>query len=76
MKLAIYADTPKVEKTLTLKLEYSMYGISLVVVNEEGDTVPGGIILDITGAGKIILRDDIDPDLGFSLNYGGQVKHN
>ena len=76
MKLTIYTDMPKVEKITTLKLEHTVYGISLVVVNEEGNTIPGGIILDVTGAGKIILRDGVDPDLGFDLDAGGQVKHN
>ena len=76
MKLAIYTDTPDVEKTLILKLEHSMYGISLVVVDEEGAPVPAGTILDISGAGRVLFRDNVHPDLGFDLNDEGRVKHN
>ena len=75
MKLAVYTDTPEVEKITTLKLEHSMYGISLVVVNEEGVSVPGGTLLDISGAGKVLFRDNVNPDLGFDLDSEGQVRH-
>ena len=76
MKLTIYTDMPKVEKITTLKLEHSVYGISLEVVNEEGESTPGGRLLDITTRGRVLFRDGVDPDLGFDLDAGGQVKHN
>ena len=76
MKLAVYTDTPEVEKITRLKLKCSMYGIVLEVVDEEGESVPGGRLLDITTAGRVLFRDNVNPDLGFDLDSGGQVKHN
>ena len=76
MKLSIYTDTPKADPITLLKLEHGMYGIALIVADEDGVSVPGGIILDITGAGKVLFRDNVNPDIGFDLDSEGRVKHN
>ncbi len=75
MKLAIYDDLPKAEKITMLKLERTLYGITLVAVDEAGKPACGGFLLDITRAGRVVFRDRVNPDLGFDLDSDGRVVH-
>lgn len=73
MKARIWKSAKVKDRPTLFKLEQIGDRVRLVVVNDVGDTVEGGNILQITHDGRVELFNHVNPKLGFELNSDGQV---
>lgn len=56
-----------------LKLVKKASGVGVIACDEKGEPVSRGNLLFFKDTGDIILSDNINPDLGFSLNKEGEL---
>lgn len=78
MKIKIYEETKeekKVEKPVYFRLMDGYEGeIDLIVVDEGGADVGGGILLSIQPEGNILLRYGLSPEIGLKVTDAGFIK--
>lgn len=76
MKLKIYDETKKYEEgTIRVRLVDECDGVTLAVVDENGDIETNGYLLLLTNFGKVVLFDSVDDSFGFNLDEDGVIKH-
>lgn len=76
MKISVYVEEeeePK-EQEFFLKLEKEWDGITLILVDEQGEPVTNGTLLLIGNDMSLLRFSSIDKKLGFPLNSIGQLK--
>ena len=60
--------------TLGLVEDNRFDGITVVAVNANGEIITGGELCTFRKSGRILMRAQINPDLGFCLNDAGQIE--
>ena len=69
VKLRVYKDEDaEKEKEIFLKLKEAENGVTVVVVDENGNECDGGLLVRFTGTGTLRLFRGINPEFGFSLD--------
>ena len=73
MKIKVFSPDPE-EKTLTLALRQGGDGVILVAIDPETGLEKGqGLLLSITGEGRLILHSNISRDFGLDLDEAGRL---
>ena len=77
MKYNIFNPKPKPvpepEVTMDLQLESFGGGVRVVCVNPQGVRVNRGVLATFTTAGKVHLEENVNPSLGFRLDWNGAI---
>lgn len=68
MKLEVYGDDTPENKIVRLRLNQSGSGVTLVAVDEHGEPLNNGDLLEVRSAGDIIMHGGVNKDLGFRLH--------
>lgn len=75
MNFTIFTEPKEIEKTVDFRLLYGPDGqIKLCVVNNQGNTVPNGMLLRVTPNGSLELPRGIDKKIGLPLDENGRWK--
>ena len=75
MKYTLYEESGKGDKPISVQLVLAHNGnIRLVAVNDSGDMLPQGALLDLDKNGKIRRHATVNTGLGFALNDDGKIK--
>lgn len=76
MKLSIFkepSEAPKEEKHVRLRLVKEGWGISVVAIDERGERVRSGYLLEFMPDGKIHRSPSINDTIGFDLDSQGRI---
>ena len=76
MKLEIYEPEKIVKEEEPVRLALKRYGKSIfvTVVDENGNRVLRGDLLQFGPSGRVYLHGDVNESLGFQLNQYGEIK--
>ena len=75
MKYKLYKEGEKAEKMVTVRLVPTDYGsIRLIAVNDAGEVLSSGSLLDLHPDGRIHRHDCVGKELGFDLDHDGRIK--
>lgn len=61
------------DQTVNLKLERNGDAIAVVLVDENGKTLPRPYVARFLPDGRLLLPNGVNPDVGFQLNPKGQI---
>lgn len=64
MKVLMYDKSAKQEKTVRIALQENTRGVSMVAVDEDGDSIPGGEIVSIDHNGTLVIKRSLSKGLG------------
>jgi len=73
MKIEIYDQKAQPEEKVYLRLMYTANGVTLRVVDLDGNSAIAGFLMDISDDGTVKLHSDINPDFGFKLDARGRL---
>ena len=74
MKIEIYNEKRKEEKTIRLRLVEGSEGVTLQAIGENGMVPCSGNILTIDNTGCLVLWVDLSKDIGLKLDSAGAIQ--